>query len=111
MNHNNHSPERAARKIASVFRIDFTEHDHSLSFALSGLKFVSILSVGLMLGFQPIATNLIQNIFCEHFAIKKHSTEYTPRTLKFGFRYKRDFRDNKDFKDMINNKNRSKTEF
>jgi hypothetical protein len=35
----------------------------------------------------------------------------TPPTLKFGFRYQRDFRDNKDFKDMINNKNRSKTEF
>jgi hypothetical protein len=33
---------------------------------------------------------------------------YTPHTLKFGFRYKRDFRDNKDFKDMINNKNRCK---
>jgi hypothetical protein len=36
---------------------------------------------------------------------------YTPHTLKFGFRYQRDFRDNKDFKDMINNKNRLKTEF
>jgi hypothetical protein len=36
---------------------------------------------------------------------------YTPHTLKFGFRYKGDFRDNKDFKDMINNKNRSKNEF
>jgi hypothetical protein len=36
---------------------------------------------------------------------------YTPHTLKFGFRFKRDFRDNKDFKDMINNKNRSNTEF
>jgi hypothetical protein len=36
---------------------------------------------------------------------------YTPHTLKFVFRYKRDFRDNKDFKDMINNKNRSKTDF
>jgi hypothetical protein len=36
---------------------------------------------------------------------------YTPHPLKFGFRYPRDFRDNKDFKDMINNKNRSKNEF
>jgi hypothetical protein len=34
--------------------------------------------------------------------------EYTPHTLKFGFRYKRDIRDNRDFKDMINNKNRFK---
>jgi hypothetical protein len=36
---------------------------------------------------------------------------YTPHTSKSGFRYKRDFRDNKDFKGMINNKKHSKTEF
>jgi hypothetical protein len=33
---------------------------------------------------------------------------YTHYTLKFGFRYKRDVRDNRDFKDLINNKNRFK---
>jgi hypothetical protein len=41
----------------------------------------------------------------------ERSCNYTPHTLKFGFRYQRDIRDNKDFKDIINNKNHSKTEF
>jgi hypothetical protein len=40
----------------------------------------------------------------------KFRTVCKNRILK-GEEYKGDFRDNKDFKDMINNKNRSKTEF
>jgi hypothetical protein len=43
--------------------------------------------------------------------VANNNVNYTPHTLKFVFRYKREFMDNKDIKDMINNKNRSKNEF
>jgi hypothetical protein len=37
------------------------------------------------------------------FSNSRKQSNHTPHTLKIGFRYQRDF---KDFKDMINNKNR-----